>query len=345
MYNPFCMKTRKLTLPAYSAFCMALLGQTNSSAQVVITDFEPDLRMMNWRDDGGIKDTIAIDIDSNGITDLMFRYDEITDYWGAYFDVDVEFSDAVTGFIIGSSGFYPYDLMRGDTINSIMGIYYGTVELYKLEAEVLWYGTSTTSYGPFQKDEYLGLKLNLDGETKFGWVRLSVANLGDTDIWEKVSTGSPLTIFEMGYNNSVDEPTVCDAGALPEEYTVTHAALRDDIDANNFSDLQFHFYNYLTPDFSELRFFIVPSREDIINFSVEEALTLEESRYLSILPSSIVAYSDNSFSLPESFLDINGDTFSPDKYYSGFYLKIPLAGDTSHLSLSSAIDVMKPQLQ
>jgi hypothetical protein len=64
------MKTNKRSLEVYAALGITLLSQTHAAAQVIIRDFNPDLRMMNWGETGLLKGTVTIDISKNDFTKI-----------------------------------------------------------------------------------------------------------------------------------------------------------------------------------------------------------------------------------------------------------------------------------
>lgn len=336
------MKTKKLSLEAYAALGIALLSQTNADAQVVIKDFDPDLRMMNWSEDGSMGDTITIDIDENGIDDIIFVYTE--NYGEA--DLIVYKNDAVTNLLIKDNDTPIYAFSFGDEING--SIIFSDSELLMYHASRYFSITSgliSSYFGAFKNDNYLGLQINIDGNIHFGWARVSVQTLADDDNANFRYSGSPLTVYEIAYEQTPVESIICDAGTIPETNTIGDVILTDDIDVNDISDLLLSFEVYAEPDFSELRFYLISSREDVINFSVEDALALTEERYLVIPADSLIVGEDFEMRLPIGLLDINGNPFSPDNYYSAFYMKIPVEGDSSILSLSAPFNVVKTVLQ
>lgn len=87
------MKNPKFTLKAYAVFSSAFLNTSKIDAQVVITNFDPNLRIVKWDVPTVNYDTVKIDIDSNGIFDLIFDYQ----FEGDYAIVGVEIDDMVIG--------------------------------------------------------------------------------------------------------------------------------------------------------------------------------------------------------------------------------------------------------
>lgn len=298
---------------------------------------------MNWEDYSDY-DTILMDIDSNGLYDLEFKYKRIDFYT---YSVNLEFEDAVTAI---ANWDFAYGTARalnaGDTITPYLNWGSGSpVEIDKLDFILASSGSPCViGYGGenFSVDNYLAIKLNIDGAVHFGWVRLSTKNIMQYAC--DAGIGSPLVIYDYGYNATPDEAVVCDAKTLPEEETISEAKLIDNIDADIFSDLQIFFKRQGDADFSQIRFYLVPDRNDVIHFSAEQALSLDAGRYF-VIDSADMVSGNNTFALPADLLDINGGVYSSDNYYSAFYLKIPVSGDTARLSLSAPLYIKKAVLQ
>lgn len=202
--------------------------------------------------------------------------------------------------------------------------------------------SSSVSYtgSPFLS-KYLPLKLQIDSEIHYGWVRLSIDKLGNSamsvdNCWSRV--GSPLTIFSISYNAIANESILCNENILPEPGSIIQPSLRDILDTQTASDYAFNFYAE-EPDYSEIRFYLVPSKDDIINFTVSDALLLDASRYFAITAEQVIAGIEKEYSLPENLLDINGNEFVQGRYYSGFYMKMPLVGGSPGFTLSTPLNV------
>lgn len=339
------MKPKLFTLESYALCAISVLGGSKLNAQLITQDFEPDLRLMNWSNDPSEDDSIAIDIDGNGINDLVFKYNlqyyistidleiddcvigvgvEEDDMWHAYNIEFLEFQDQV-----GESHNWAED---GSAIFSVQTFFSSTFSNWDAEYQK----------PPFV-DKYLPIKLQFGTDIYFGFVRLSIKTFGSflfTGAFPE--SGSPLTIFSVSYNAIPIEPVICDENVLTESVSINEVRFYDDLDAQNFNDLTFEFYGY-APDYSEIRIYLIPSVFDAINFSVQDAIMLDASRYYTVPAEDVLA--PNIIHLPETMLDINGDPFNPDIYYSAFYMKIPILGEEQILSLSTPLNILKPKDQ
>ena len=101
------MSPKQFSLQAYTLLATTILGSDKLKAQIVMQDFEPDLRLMNWQGFADEDEPIEIDIDGNGIYDLKFDYD--FDYFGA--DVELYINDCVIGIgVEDSDGWSAYNI-------------------------------------------------------------------------------------------------------------------------------------------------------------------------------------------------------------------------------------------
>ncbi|MBK7036866.1 MAG: hypothetical protein IPH42_11175 [Bacteroidetes bacterium] len=99
------MKRSKYSLEAYAILATSFVGLNKLNAQVTILDFDQDLRIVKWNSPFISHDTLRIDIDDNGIDDLVFDYESS----GGYASIGVEIYDKVIA--IGAEEDYElYDL-------------------------------------------------------------------------------------------------------------------------------------------------------------------------------------------------------------------------------------------
>lgn len=337
----------KNQLQFYTLLSISFLQLKAAKAQIIHQGFEPDLRMMNWEDDGLLNDTISIDIDSNGIDDLIFYFDIYSGLGGGSADmkVSVEIDDAVTGLIQNSgASLNNYQFSEGQIIHPDLTVLHEGKQLYIQTFDLTGYGTQTTNYGSFHSNRnYMGLELNFDSEIHYGWLRLTIPNVNDKDIHFCKSTSSPLVISEFAYNAVPDSSIVCGSNELIISNTIKSLKMYDGMDINTVEDLIISFQADTAIDYSELRIFLIPSREQMIPFSIDDALNTDY--YFSIPAEEVVLGELNTFQFPEGSLDVNGDAFSPYNFYSGFLMKMPIPDDTSALTLSNPLNVVKPALQ
>ncbi len=339
------MSIKVFNLETYALLATTLLGTDTLKAQLITQDFEPDLRLMNWSDIFVEHDSITIDIDGNGVNDLTFKYN--MEYYVSSLELKID--DCVIGLGVEES--YSWNAYNIEFLD--FGEQIGASHIWENEGNVIF--SAQTFFSSFNSnwdieyakdpfvDKYLPLKLQFEEDIFYGFVRLSIKTLGSHLFTGSYpATGSPLTIFSVSYNVIPNEPVICDENVLTESVAINEVRFYDDLDAQNFNDFTFEFYGYL-PDYSEIRIYLIPSRTDAINFSVEDAMSFDASRYYSIPAGEVLA--PNIIHLPESLLDINGNIFDPDIYYSAFYMKIPIVGEDVTLSLSTPLNILKPKAQ
>lgn len=324
---------------------MALLAQYKSDAQVVIKDFDPDVRMMDWNYYVPSVDTVKIDLDENGIADLLFYKDY------AIFEpyIGVELNDAVIA--LGAehsddpSSFNVYAFEEGDVISEDNFWTNGGQRInsgYTIFYSSSYGGCSFTTDSPFSKlRPFLALKLNIEGSVHYGWLRLYMRNISGGACSRE--PGSPLVVYDFGYEAQPDSAIVCNAHSLNED-DLFDPYLFDVYHSETFEEFGLRFFSSGT-DYSELRVFFVPDIDDVINFSTSEALSLSPPLYTSI-SADTVEESETSITYFSSLTrDINGDAFSSKNSYSAFILKMPAEGDTLEPFLSAPLSVIKAEEQ
>lgn len=341
------MWSKKFSLQAYTLFASAILGSDKLKSQIVMQDFDPDLRLMNWQDFADGDEPMEIDIDGNGIYDIKFDYD-----WG-YFGAGIELyiNDCVIGVAVEDSGewsayninFFNTDQLIGESlIWTNDGFHILSVSSFSDSSS----GCNIIYAGNKFVNKYLPIKLQIDSNIHYGWVRLSINTIGH-DLYNHCysAVGSPLTIFSTVYNSIPETSIFCDEEILSESGSTYNAILYDNLDVEDVRDLAFKFYAADMADYSEIRVYFIPSREDVIEFSLMDAISLSPSRYFSIPADLVVPDVLNIFNLPSTLLDINGNVFSSGTYYSAFYMKMPKAGESAVLTLSTPMNIVMPALQ
>ncbi len=339
------MRPKNYSLESYALFAATILGSDKLKSQIITQNYEPDLRLMNWSGYADDINPIIIDIDGNGIFDLEFDYN----YDDDNANISLDINDCVIG--VGVESFSNWDVYNIEFLNSgqligesIDWAHVGNRILKGSCQTTNYYGSSSwASYTPLPFiSKYLPIKLQIDAEVHYGWVRLSINRLGiSTNCW--YGTGSPLTIFSISYNSIANDPLSCFENIITDPESNYYARLSDVLDTETIKDLAFVF-DAETPDYSEIRFYLTPNREDMVNFSTVDALLLDPSRYFSIPAGEVIPGVENKFNLPETLLDINGNGFVPDMYYSGYYMKMPLVGETLDLTLSTPMNIARTYL-
>lgn len=334
---------KKFTLKAYTVLATTFLGVEKLNSQVTILGFDPDLRFVKWDDTFITHDTIEIDIDENGINDLIFTYD----YGGLGAFLDIEIDDMVIG--IGAEHDYPFDLWAydiyafhaGDTIDEFVhfkddgqNIESAWISFTSGSGWNVYYQGNFNTYG-----YYLPLKLNIDDSLHYGWVRLSVGSLGNelySSLW--YTTDYSLVIYDLGYEEQPNTPIICQTNVPNENID---PILKNSTDADDFTEFTYYYHSAAFTDYSELRIFLIDNFDDAKNFSVAQAKSMDIVNYEIITGDTVLPYSDIYKYFDATTRTINGDGFDINKYYTAYFMKIPLDGDTSHLTLSAPSKIIK----
>lgn len=310
----------KFKLEAYAAFTAAFLSGEKLSSQIIMQDFDPDLRMMNWTDTYIGDDSVLIDIDSNGVFDLLFYYDISG---GGDVELYVQIQDAVTAIYADENGYvlplesdgivWPFLFNWKSTTQIVRSIYISTYNGYYTS----WCNSSGN--GNTFNNDYIPIKLNFDDGIHYGWIRLSTQNMSG-GFCNLTNIGSPLVVYDIAYNEIAEDFINCDAKVGHEMIF----SVSDINDHDNFSEFSLQFNYEDIPGLKEMRFYFIPERLDCINFSVEQAMLLPENRYLKILPDDAgIEEGESNFSPSPDMLDINGDPFQSDHFYSVMMLSVP----------------------
>lgn len=338
------MKLSKFTLEAYAIIGASFLGSSKLSGQVIITDFDPDLRIVKWNTPFIAHDTLRIDIDDNGIDDLVFDYD----FSGGYASIGVEIFDKVIA--IGAEEDYElYDLnaynVYAFNAGSLIDEFIGWKNDGQNIATAWRSWTSGTGYNVYSQgnfngfNNYLPLKLNIEDSIHYGWVRLSVGDIDNEFFFDDYyGIDYSLVIYDLGYETTPNTPIVCQTNVPGENIDPIFI---NSTDGDDFSELVYKYYSAYLTDYSELRIYIIDNYFDATNFSVADAMALDPSNYSTISGDTIIPYTYIYKYFDATTKTINGNYYDPENYYTAYFLKIPLDGDTTHIALSTPCPIFK----
>jgi len=183
--------TLKSKLRSYAALAGATLASVPVFGQVIYTDVDPD-EVLN-----GDNFIYHLDLNNDGTED--FSIVNIISSFLAEVAIDMETSNAVAGTmgtIMGSDVFFAYAMSTNEIGPSLNWLADSFAELF---AEIF-----TEQYGLWDdvENKFAGLRLMVDGETHYGWVRLDVSNTPHT------------TVKDYAYNATPDMPITPDFEAV-----------------------------------------------------------------------------------------------------------------------------------
>ena len=340
----YIMKRSKYSLEAYAILATSFVGLNKLNAQVTILDFDQDLRIVKWNSPFISHDTLRIDIDDNGIDDLVFDYESS----GGYASIGVEIYDKVIA--IGAEEDYElYDLnaynVYAFNAGSIVDEFIGWKDDGQNIATAWRSWTSGTGYNVYSQgnfngfNNYLPIKLNIEDSIHYGWVRLSIGDIDNEfyfDDWYGIDYS--LVIYDLGYETLANTPIACQTNVPGENID---PILINSTDADDFSELVYKYSSAYLTDYSELRIYLIDNFSDATNFSVSDAMALDPSNYSTISGDTIIPYTYIYKYFDATTKTINGDNYDPDNYYTAYFMKIPLDGDTSHITLSTPCPIFK----
>lgn len=168
----------KNRLKAYSLTAGAITaGITGINAQVVYTDIDPDVT----------GDSLYLDLNNDGTDDFVFLASADVVGSSSSFNVYRNFgvalnNNAIAG-TVSSSYLYPYAFSSGSIIDGNKAFNSGTNfqtlgwDYFAISATNAAYTFGNIRVGG--SEAYIGLRLDVDGQTHYGWARLQL-NLGGT---------------------------------------------------------------------------------------------------------------------------------------------------------------------
>ncbi len=164
--------TLEKKLKAYASLAGATLAIGEADAQVVYTDISPDFT-------GGSSSTYFLDLNDDNVDD--FRIYAV----GSYSSTNLYIAPLTSSNeVLGSASYpfaYPYALSFNAPIDSYASGSWVNYGYSSYGYQSLNYGSG--SFGNFINvtDRYLGLHLEVNGNTYFGWARMDVNTNGD--VW------------------------------------------------------------------------------------------------------------------------------------------------------------------
>ncbi|MFN0275202.1 MAG: T9SS type A sorting domain-containing protein [Chitinophagales bacterium] len=214
------MKLKKNKLIGYSALAATFMTlATDADAQVIYTDVDPDLML----DEVGEK--LAVDLDQDGVNDILFQKNLIdlsfpyvisSNTYQIYYGIDLvrakiagEHSLAGTYSSYGYNAL-PFALSEGDVIDGEQDWLSASDQMMQrsilLQVSTESGFSFTSSFGngyftPGNSDLYLGVKMKVDKNNYFGWVRVDLTSDGHLIVKDhalNLTDGASIEAGEMG---------------------------------------------------------------------------------------------------------------------------------------------------
>lgn len=317
----------RLKLKKYAISAGAVVATSvNSDAQIIHSDPDPDINVL------GIGNSYLLDLNDDGTDDFSFYIFSSTDtlfngtYWAAHaVKVTPLNQNAVAG---SSSSGYPYAFYNGIPVNSNLLWYFNDAQVLAFAATM---GTFTFGGGNWNigQDFYLGLRLNINMESFYGWARLNVGSLGEFTIYDYAVLTNPDSTIHTGDTTAVGPIVQCRQVQSPEAY--------DDYNNGNGSDIRVKFYPPYNPfgdpyqlGIEEYRVIFMKS-PDADSFSLADAQAVSPANYVNIQPEEVTYY---EFYLDSNATDKDGDPLAEQQPYK-FFVMSKADGVYAHLDTLS----------
>ncbi|MEZ5013289.1 MAG: T9SS type A sorting domain-containing protein [Chitinophagales bacterium] len=290
---------KKHHLLSYSAAAaIFLLHQKEAGAQVVYTDIDPDA--------GFYGDPSFLDLNGDGIVELHFGHDWFYTFtsfgggtWGYStnrFYID-NYASVANALILDSSvvvgGATPFtDLTPINLLHCSRDF----PDDFTIFSGTEW----------LNRDSFVGVKFEIDGETHYGWVRLSVSV-------PPGGTHAYFLIKDYAYNATADEPIVTQ---LFDASVPFDLELSDIGETNTAADLQLTFTKAANEN--TVSAYRVILYKGVWFPDLAEAEAVSADRYTAILPGG----EDIEMTFTPETRDMDGDLLTPDTQYKAIVLSI-----------------------
>lgn len=305
------MKVHK-KLSAYSTAAFGFLALYNDiSAQVIYTNIDPDENL-------GLSGQLQLDINDDGVIDIGL--DAYLAQWSSYsywqgwstFTAGEYFYASNFSAVVGtpSNPNLAANLQPGDII--------GASAIWNTNNEINFAGLNLNTYsyveiieGWNKQNNYIGFKFQADGQTHYGWVRLSIDNLSNN-----VAELPKLIIQDYAYEATPNTPITIEhvAASIAE-----NLVLKDIGETSTANDLQLTFNKAADESFvSEYRVFLHRIPDAIYN-SLDALLGLPADRYISIIPDG----TNHVINFDATTLDTDGNPIASNSTYEARVVSMP----------------------
>lgn len=204
-------------MASYSALAVAIAGVSDVAGQIQYTDVDPDEVLEGTR--------FLLDLNGDGITDYEISNDGVFSGVtpGTTARVYTENSQSILGLNAGGNYNYPYTLFEGEAIDADATTWITDPNYQTLNWQGCAYTNSQWCDG--QIDKYMGLRINVDGNQHYGWVRMDIP-----------ADASSITIKDYAFNTVPGEGIL--AGEALSAQDNNFEGFVQFVDQNNILNLQ-----------------------------------------------------------------------------------------------------------
>lgn len=196
----------------YSSTAAAVTGVSVANGQILYTDPNPDISI------SGNFQATRVDVNQDGIEDFEFiSVDSLVSGivpWGKQQLAGLQVGNDVVGYITNGYSYVSLLSMNG-TVGQASPFIAGGIL-----AENPQFGASYPLWNNGVTDGYLGFRINLNGSTHHGWMRLDVA-----------ADAKSAVLKDMAINLTADDPIACGQSVSIEEDLKERVVIHQNYDA------------------------------------------------------------------------------------------------------------------
>lgn len=306
-------------LGKYGLSAGALIAATGAHSQITYTDINPDITVSGSGSyDLDLNNDLTIDFSIN-VSSYASNY-----YSYSYGSAQISVNGLGNNDVMNDSSYYAYALSSGSGIGNGTGVWQnGGAMLYSFFFNSS-YTSFNSSYGNWigATDKYLGLRVEVGGQTYYGWARLDIVNNSEFVIKDYAIQNNPGLSIDAGQTFAL--PPVAADNAL----NVVGADI-----ANNGSgaDLEVAFDMAANEStLSEYRIQVVKAA-NAGTFDIAAANTVSSQNFTAVAPTG----ANITTVLTNTSKDVDGDFIIENEPYRIFILSIADGTNAQINSLSN----------
>lgn len=182
----------------YSTTAAAVTGVSVVNGQIYYEDFTPDINMQ------GNNAITRVDVNQDGVDDFEFLLIDSTFSgtipWGKLQVTGIQLGNDVVGFVTSGYSYVSLLQQSSPVVNNAPFISAGIM------AEAPQFGASYPLWNNGVTDGYMGFRIDVNGQSHYGWMRLDVA-----------SDAKSAVLKDLAFNGSPGDPILCGQSMSAED--------------------------------------------------------------------------------------------------------------------------------
>jgi len=294
-------------LKKYTLSAGAIAATTHADAQVLYTDVQPDSIVF------GQGNSYMLDVNNDGLDDFSIHINISSFTYGTSFSLFAETirvtPQGSNGVAVSNGSFSSFPYALGTNVNIGSSMFFASYASQLLNAQGYnnYMGNQyPISAGNWQgvQNKFLGLRLILNGQTHYGWVRLDVNSASQFIVKDYA--------IELTAESSINTGDIEEFPTLP----ATDVIGEDVSDNKNGSDVRVSFTKATDESsVSEYRIMLVKIA-DAATFGLGHAAAVSIGNYVSGMPTG----NNVSVLLSSNDKDVDGDLITEYQPYRAFVL-------------------------